>query len=181
MKGFIKKTLRESLEYYSASNAEPKSDNYKVGIKEDDFDFGNFPDFDNLGEPEPPKRVKSKKFDALVNGLSAREVAGKDGMYEFSNGGAKLVFKPTTNPKFVELELVETTGDLGKGHAKDIISKFLGGTDSLGLGVELTVDPRNKETNFEKLVSLYRRFGFGFQNFNGFDSEFEMIRPPKRS
>jgi hypothetical protein len=92
MEFFIKKILRESLEYYSASNAEPKSDKYIIGIKEDDFGFDNFSDLDVLDMPEAPKAAtKTEKFDSLVTTLSAKEVVGKDDMYEFSNGGAKLV------------------------------------------------------------------------------------------
>lgn len=181
MEFFIKKILRESLEYYSASNAEPKSDKYIIGIKEDDFGFDNFSDLDVLDIPEPPKAAtKTEKFDSLVTTLSAKKVVGKDDMYEFSNGGAKLVFKPTSNKYYVELELVEVRGERGKGYAKDIISKFLGACDSLGLGVELTISPRDKQTDFGKLVSLYKNFGFNFKNSYGFDSDFEMIRPPKK-
>lgn len=65
MKGFIRKTLRESLEYYSASNAEPKSDEYKIGIKEDDFDFGDFPDLDFLDMPTRKASRKKGKFKFL--------------------------------------------------------------------------------------------------------------------
>jgi len=34
MKDFIKNKLQESLEYYGVDNAEPKSDEYKMGMQE---------------------------------------------------------------------------------------------------------------------------------------------------
>jgi len=40
MKDFIKKRIREDLEYYHVGNAKPESDKYKMGIEEDIDKYG---------------------------------------------------------------------------------------------------------------------------------------------
>ena len=123
--------------------------------------------------------AKTNKFSQLVSGLSANPVDGKPGLYYFTLGPSRLVFKKG-NGKSVELELIETNSETGQGHAKNIMSKFLSGTDTLKLPVELIISPRNANTDFNKLASFYQKYGFEFTDMGGFASDFEMIRYPKR-
>lgn len=122
------------------------------------------------------------QFSQLSPNKDVTEVKTKPGVFKMRVGNSSVFFTDRKNPITdehtgeIELELITTdSGKTGRGSARKVIQKFLDYTDSLGKTVHLTVNPRDKQTKFEKLQDFYRSVGF-----REGDYDFEMVRGAKR-
>jgi len=91
----------------------------------------------------------------------------------------KSRINPITNKevKGIDLELITTPEEYrGKGSAREALKTFLDYTDQIGEDVYLTIQPRDKKTDFEKLKNFYKSLGFYLE-----PSGFEMRRNRKKS
>jgi hypothetical protein len=135
MKAFIKKLIREYFE--------------------DDYDFSVF---------DTPKKVKSNKpdnFKNIVKDLGAKKTEGKINSYTFQIGPSKIYFKKTLKPNTLELDLISTDIDSrGSGSAKKVMSEFINVVDKYKAKVELSIVPRDKQTDPKMLEKFYKDFGF---------------------
>ena len=122
---------------------------------------------------------ENNEFLTLLNNLNANQ-SDKKNIFVYSLNNSKIFFKLLSN-KNIEIDLIETHSDnRGAGEATSILKNFLKNTDNLGFNVELIVAPRDKSTDTKKLAEFYKKNGFDFKFFNGFESDFEMIRRKRK-
>lgn len=154
MRDIIKKIIREYIDF------------------EDGYDDDEYSDSINYYGKSNNKKTKIKdNFKNLVKDLNAKLVKDKINTYVFTLGPSKIYFKKTEKTNTIELDLIVTDENYkGKGFADKIMAEFLNVVDKYRMSVELSVVPRDKKTNYSKLVMFYKKFGFNKIN------DFQMFR-----
>lgn len=119
-----------------------------------------------------------KKYLSQIYGKNVTNISFEPQVNQvITDGNSKLVYSEFSDS--IELDLIETPlEERGQGKAKSLLNELKNKANTLLKPITLTVSPRDKNTYFDKLVSLYRNAGFQMQKVNGIESDFEMIYYP---
>lgn len=119
-----------------------------------------------------------KKYLSQIYGKNVTNISFEPQVNQvITDGNSKLVYSEFSDS--IGLDLIETPlEERGQGKAKSLLNKLKSKADTLLKPITLMVSPRDGNTDFDKLVNLYKNAGFQMQKVNGIESDFEMIYYP---
>lgn len=132
-----------------------------------------------FGDSTPFKA--EERFNSLIQNLEAKENARVNFTYDYVNGPSTLTFRKVDD-RTLSVENIYTLEDeRGKGNVRNAFNAFINETDKLGYAIQVMVSPRDASTTAAGIISFNESLGFEFQKVNGIESDFEMVRYPRKT